>query len=92
MKILSLLSAVAAWSLAVVLVMQLLSGNFEARTCQTDCVQNIYWVSFSLCVLGLIVGLVFIKKPKPSSVMFANIALSVLLLMYLTTMGIGTFA
>ena len=92
MKLLSLLSAVAAWSLAVVLVMQLLSGNFETRTCQTECVQNIYWTSLGLCALGLVVGWGFIKKPKPSSVMFANIALSLLLLIYLTVMGIGTFA
>ena len=91
MKILSLLSAVAAWSLAVVLVMQLLSGNFETRTCQTDCVQNIFWISLSLCVLGLIVGLVFIKKPKPNLVIFSNISLSVLFFMYLTMIGIGTF-
>ena len=92
MKLLSLLSAVAAWSLAVALVMQMLSGNFETRTCQTECVQNIYWVSLSLCVLGLIVGLGFIKKPKPALIMLSNISLSVLLLIYLTTMGIGTFA
>ena len=92
MKLLSLLSAIAAWSLAVVLVMQLLSGNFETRACQTECVQNIYWTSLGLCVIGLIVGWGFIKKPKPSSIVFSNIALSVLLLIYLTTMGIGTFA
>ncbi len=91
MKLISLLSAVAAWSLAVVLVMQLLSGNFDTRTCQTDCVQNIFWLSLGVCVLGLIVGWGFVKKPKPGSVMFANIALSLLLLIYLTTIGIGTF-
>ena len=92
MKILSLSSAVAAWVLAVILVMQLLSGNFETRTCQTTCVQSIYWASLGLCALGLIFGWVFIKKPRPCSVMFANTALLLLIAMYLVTMGIGTFA
>ena len=92
MKLLSLFSAVIAWLLAVVLVMQLLSGTFEVRTCQTACVQNIYWASLGLCILGLIVGWGFIKKPRPCSIILANTALLVLLVIYLVTMGIGTFA
>ena len=91
MKLLSLSSAVIAWLLAVVLVMQLLSGTFEVRTCQTACVQNIYWASLGLCILGLIVGWGFIKKPRPCSIVFANMALLLLLAIYLATMGIGTF-
>ena len=91
MKLLPLLFAVAAWSLAIALVIQLLSGNFETRTCQTDCVQNIYWASLSLCVIGLIVGLGFVKKPKTNLVIAGNLALSALLIMHLTTIGIGIF-
>lgn len=90
MKLLSLLSAGIAWLLAVVLVMQLLSGNFDERTCQTVCVQSIYWTSLGLCVFGLIVGWGLIKKPRPCSVIFANTTLLLLLAIYLVTMGIGT--
>lgn len=91
MKLLSLLSAIAAWLLAVVLVMQLLSGTFEMRTCQTVCVQSIYWTSFGFCIFGLIIGWGVIKKPRPCAVILANIALLVLFAMYLVTMAIGSF-
>lgn len=91
MKALSLLSASVAWLLAVGLVMQLLSGTFEVRSCQTTCVQSIYAASLAFCILGLIAGWGFIKKPRPGSIIIGNIMLLILLVMYLVTMGIGTF-
>ena len=90
-KVLTGLSAIAAWVLAVLLVIQMLSGTFDTRTCQTVCMQNIYWASFGICVIGLILGWAVIKKPRPSSILLANVLLSGLFLIYLVTMAIGTF-
>ena len=91
MKLLSLISAIIAWVLAIVLVTQMLSGTFETRTCHTACVQSIYWTSLVFCIFGLIIGFGVIKKPRPCSIILANLALATLLGIYLVTMGIGTF-
>jgi len=91
MKFCSPIFATLAWVLAVVLVMQLLSGDFAGRSCQTECVQNIYWASLGFCLLGLAWGLLVVRKPRPRWVVLSNVALLPLLLMYLTVMAIGTF-
>ena len=91
MKIIVLASALGAWGLAVLLVIHMLSGTFDERTCQTVCMQNIYWASFGACVIGLIIGWAVIKQPRPNSILLANVLLSGLFLIYLVTMAIGTF-
>ena len=91
-KLMSFSSAAIAWLLAVILVWQLLSGNFETRTCQTGCVQSIYWVSFGLVVLGLVVtAFNYQQVLRSKSGIATTIALFLLLFIYLITMGVGTF-
>ena len=91
-KLLSFSSAAIAWLLAVILVSQLLSGNFETRTCQTSCVQSIYWASFGFVVLGLVLtAFNYQLALQTKSGIVTTVALFLLLFIYLITMGVGTF-
>ena len=88
----SFFSAVASWLLAVFLVVQLLSGTFDGRSCQTACVNTIFWISFAIAGLGLIfsAGALFAGKTGwLQSLSF--LALLGLVGIYLTTILIGTF-
>ncbi len=88
----SFFSAVTSWLLAVFLVVQLLSGPFDGRTCQTACVNTVFWISFTIAGLGLIfsAGALFSGKTGwLQSLSF--LALLGLVGIYLTTILIGTF-
>ncbi|MEM7401141.1 MAG: hypothetical protein AAF304_04240 [Pseudomonadota bacterium] len=88
----SLLCAVASWALAIFLGTQLLSGTFEGRTCQTSCVQTVFWISFTVAIIGLIFSIGGISIGKSNWVkmlsLFALVGLSGI---YITTMLIGNF-
>lgn len=88
----SLLCAVASWALAIFLGIQLLSGTFEGRTCQTSCVQTVFWISFAVAIIGLIFSIGGISIGKSNWVkmlsLFALVGLSGI---YITTMLIGNF-
>lgn len=90
--IISLLCAVVSWALAIFLGIQLLSGTFEGRTCQTSCVQTVFWISFAVAVIGLIFSIGGISIGKSNWVktlsLFALVGLSGI---YITTMLIGNF-
>lgn len=91
-SIISALSAVASWLLAAFLVMQLLSGTFDGRSCQTACVNTIFWISFGIAALGMIfsAGILFTGR----SGWINNLALLAMLGLcgiYTTTILIGTF-
>lgn len=88
----SFFSTVTSWLLAVFLVMQLLSGPFEGRSCQTACVNTVFWVSFAIAGLGLIfsAGSLFAGKTDWLQIL-SFLALLGLAGIYLTTMLIGTF-
>ena len=87
----SLFSAVASWLLAAYLVVQLLSGTFDGRTCQTACVNTVFWVSFTIAGLGLIfsAGTLFSGKPGRVSIL-SSLALLGLCGIYTITIVIGT--
>lgn len=88
----SLSSAAASWLLAVFLVMQLLSGTFDGRTCQTNCVNTIFWVSFAIAAVGLIFSISTLFASKSGWVnTLALLALLGLCGMYITTILVGTF-
>ena len=84
--------AAAGWLLTVVLVAQLLSGNFDTRACRTDCVFALYWAAFCVTVAGLAFGAVAWRRCLDSLWAGASFAaLALLLAIFLATMGIGTF-
>ena len=88
----SLLSAVISWALAIFLGMQLLSGTFDGRSCQTSCVQTVFWVSFAVAIIGLIFSIGGISIGKTNWVKIISLlALIGLSGIYITTMLIGNF-
>ena len=88
----SLLSAVISWALAIFLGMQLLSGTFDGRSCQTSCVQTVFWVSFAVAIVGLIFSIGGISIGKLNWVKTISLlALVGLSGIYITTMLIGNF-
>ena len=88
----SLSSAVISWALAIFLGMQLLSGTFDGRSCQTSCVQTVFWVSFAVAIIGLIFSIGGISIGKTNWVKIISLlALIGLSGIYITTMLIGNF-
>ena len=86
--------ALVAWGLAAILVSQLLGGTFDTRTCHTDCVQALYWSAFVVTFSGCIAGGWYWLKKDDTERLFAKagvVALLALLVIFLTTMAIGTF-
>ncbi|MCG7899897.1 MAG: hypothetical protein JAY99_01205 [Candidatus Thiodiazotropha lotti] len=51
----ALLSALASWGFLIMTFVNLLSGHFDTRTCQTECVSNYYFISaaFGLAAVAL---------------------------------------
>ena len=88
----SFFSAVTSWLLAVFLVLQLLSGPFDERACQTACVNTVFWISFSIAGLGLIFSAGALFTGRSGWVhSLSMLALLGLFGIYLTTILIGTF-
>ncbi len=82
-------AAVISWALASVLVYQMLSGNFDQRSCQTLCVQMIALAALAAPIFGLAL---FPSAHHKRSFITALCQLSMLglLAIYLTTYFIGT--
>ena len=88
----SLLSALISWALAIFLGMQLLSGTFDGRTCQTSCVQTVFWISFAVAIIGLIFSIGGISIGKSNWIKIISLlALVGLSGIYITTILIGNF-
>ncbi len=88
----SLIAAIVSWALAVFLVMTLLSGTFDTRSCQTTCVSYIFWSSFAIAIVGLLFSLGSISVGQGSVIKtLSMLALIGLCGIYITTMLIGTF-
>jgi len=88
----SLLSALISWALAIFLGMQLLSGTFDGRSCQTSCVNIVFWVSFAIAAIGLLFSLGGISIGKSNWIKTLSLfALVGLVGIYVTTFVIGNF-
>jgi len=88
----SLLSAVISWALAIFLGTQLLSGTFDGRSCQTSCVNIVFWVSFAIAAVGLLFSLGGISIGKSKWIKILSLfALVGLVGIYVTTFVIGNF-
>jgi len=88
----SFLSAVISWALAIFLGTQLLSGTFDGRSCQTSCVNIVFWVSFAIAAIGLIFSIGGISIGKSSWIKLLSLfALVGLVGIYVTTFLIGNF-
>lgn len=61
---LGVVAALLAWTLTVLMTMNLLSGHFETRTCQTGCVQSYFFSAGAAGFVALVTGLVSAVSPK----------------------------
>ena len=88
----SVLSALISWTLAIFLGIQLLSGTFDGRSCQTSCVNIVFWVSFAIAAIGLIFSFGGISIGKSNLIKTLSLfSLVGLVGIYVTTMLIGNF-
>ena len=90
--LISVLGVLISWALAVFLVAQLLSGTFDGRICQTTCVNTVFWISFTVAVLGLIFNVSAMVTRKTHWVdILALLGLLGLCGIYTATIIIGIF-
>ncbi len=68
------------------LVFNLLSGPFEARSCQTGCAQSLALVSFLVAVAGTLFGH---RPPRHPVTTLCLLSMLGLIVIYLTTFFIG---
>jgi len=88
----SFFSALISWALAIFLGTQLLSGTFDGRSCQTSCVNIVFWVSFAISVIGLIFSFGGISIGKSNLIKTLSLFFLVGLVgIYITTVLIGNF-
>ena len=88
----SFFSALISWALAVFLGVQLLSGTFDERVCQTTCVGILFWMSFSIAVIGVVFSVGGISIGRSSWIkVLSLLALMGLCGIYVTTVLIGMF-
>ena len=80
------LAAAVSWGLAVALGFNLLGGPFEARSCQTGCVQSLALASFAVAVAGVLFGR---RGPHHLLSLLCLLAMLGLIVIYLTTFLIG---
>lgn len=81
--------AALAWGVTVALVYNMLSGTFETRTCQTACVQALYWSALALAVAGALVAVPVAWRKRGAATVLPALALVVLLGVLGTTLVIG---
>lgn len=61
---LGVIAALAAWTLTALLTMNLLSGHFDTRTCQTGCVQTYFFAAAAAGFAALVTGVVSAVSQK----------------------------
>jgi hypothetical protein len=60
----ALLLTAAGWILTALTVMNLLSGQFDDRTCQTGCVQMLFFSGVAAGVAGLVLSGIGLRRPE----------------------------
>lgn len=83
---------IIAWAMTVYMAMNLLGGNFQdGRTCQSLCVNMLYWSALVVAVVGVILSLTQVFAGKAGWLSKIVLLLGLLLIMKLTgIMVIGT--
>lgn len=82
----TVLTTAVSWSLTVALVINMLGGPFEARSCQTGCMQSLGLASFVVAVAGVLVGH---RRPHHLVTLLCLLSMLGLIVIYLTTFFIG---
>lgn len=96
MKALSLpglLLSIVGWVLTVMVATHILSGPYEARECQTSCVQTLFASGFGAAALALLLGLIAFWRASDRRLSAVVLFLSVpLFAIFAGIVGIGVLA
>ena len=57
----ALLLTLAGWVLTAMSAAAMLSGPYDGRTCQTECVQTLFFSGMATGILGLVLGIVGLR-------------------------------
>jgi hypothetical protein len=71
------LLSIGGWVLAGLTAANLLSGYMAERTCQTDCVQTLFFAAIAVGVAALILGLVSLLGPRNRTLGWLTLVLAV---------------
>ena len=63
-SLLALLLAAAGWVLMIAAATNMLSGHFDTRSCQTDCVSSLFWGAAAAGGLGLLLSVIALAAQK----------------------------
>jgi hypothetical protein len=75
----ALLLTVAGWVLTILTAMNLLSGQFDDRTCQTGCVQILFFSGVAAGVAGLVLSAIGLRRPEGRMMSVAALLLALVL-------------
>jgi hypothetical protein len=64
LALLALLVTLGGWVLTALTGMNLLSGHFDDRTCQTDCVQGLFFSAVAAGLGGLLLAAISFRRPQ----------------------------
>ena len=89
----ALLLTLTAWILTALTGMNLLSGHFEDRTCQTDCVRTYFFSGVATGVGGLVLSGLSLMHPQGRILGLTALALALgLCAIFAALFVIGNFA
>ncbi len=86
---LGVVSALVACTLTALMTMNLLSGPFESRACQTRCVQYYFFSAVATGFVALVTGLVSALSPKTKVIGILTLILAIPLCTIFTVFLIG---
>ena len=73
----ALLLAILGWALTAVTTTNLLSGHFDERTCQTACVQALFFGGVAAGVISLILGVIGLTRSEGRALTYLALLLAV---------------
>ncbi len=93
LPLVALLLTIAGWALTVWTGATLLSGPYEDRTCQTECVQTLFFSGLAAAIAALLVTVIALFRPGGRAVTYGVLVLAApLAAVYTTVILIGNFA
>jgi hypothetical protein len=93
LPLLALLLTIIGWVITVLTGMTLLSGPYEGRTCQTECVQLMFFSGLAVTSLALLLAVFALLRSAGRVAAYLSLALVVpLSMIYAGLVLIGNFA
>lgn len=93
LPLLALLLTIIGWVITVLTGITLLSGPYEGRTCQTECVQIMFFSGLAVTSLALLIAVFTLLRSTRRGLAYTSVALVFPLgMIYAGLILIGNFA